>query len=268
MLTSTWGSIFFSGSELLLHYSQKQVLATILLNIGWVAMITGFSFVLYSRLYILQPNAMVLRVILSCIIVDAFLFHGPVFVTTIILNIHKNTTAAHVFEITSFMEVAFSVQETILTALYIYLFLQYTAGSRDEPKTYSTLRLLVAAECVVFSTDIVLSTLLYKKVYLPRVMIHAFTSVLKLKIEFIVLNSLVEYAQAKSQRTLSDISSGQTVTPGSPTTPTGMHMIRKFSEMATTEDLRAGPSQEMVPTRSPERGSLLSSAVSPDLMEV
>jgi hypothetical protein len=245
ILISIWGTLLFSGAELLAHYSNHEVAATVLLNVGWVAMVTGFSLVLYSRLHLLKPSRTILRVVLACIIIDAILFHGPTIISTIIVNIRLTKTASDVYEGISFTEIAFSVQETILASMYIYFFLQFTADSRGEPETKFMLRMLLGAEVVVLSTDVVLNVLLYTKLYLPRIMIQAFMSALKLKVEFIVLNSLVDYAQHRSHRQLSSISAGQTETPGSITSPTIVSSNGTDSKELLSEQLRAGHSREM-----------------------
>jgi hypothetical protein len=198
-MTSIWGSLFFCMATTLLNFAHQGVLATILLDIGWCAMVTGFSCVLYSRLHILNPNKRFQRIILICIIVNAILFHGPVIVATIIGNIHFSKITSKVFDVASFTEVAFSVQETALSTYYIYLFLQFTKDSRGEIATERTLSLLFCAESVILSVDVVLNVLLYKRLYLPRAMIQAFSSMLKLKIEYIVLNSLVDFAESRSR---------------------------------------------------------------------
>jgi hypothetical protein len=198
--------MIFTTAELIEHYTQySYILSTCLLNVGWVAMVTGFSFVLYSRLHLLGPSKTVLRLILSCIIVNAFLFHGPVVITTIYGDISFSRANLRAYEIASFTEIAFSVQETVIASLYIYFFLKYSADSRKEPETKAMLYLLIGAECMVLSTDIVLNVLLYMKIYLPRIIIQAFMSMLKLKIEFIVLNSLVEFAHTRSHRAVADV---------------------------------------------------------------
>jgi len=48
-MASLWGLLPFSTATTLLHFTTEGVLSTVLLNIGWVAMVTGFSCVLYSR---------------------------------------------------------------------------------------------------------------------------------------------------------------------------------------------------------------------------
>jgi len=198
-MVSIWGSLLFSTATTLLNFTNEGVLSTVLLDVGWVGMVSGFSCVLYSRLHILNPNKRIQRIILVCIIVDGVLFHGPVMISTIIGNIHFSETTSKVFDIASFTEVAFSVQETVIATLYIYLFLQFTKDSRGQSATEKTLSLLLAAESVILSVDVVLNVLLYKRLYLPRAMIQPFSSILKLKVEFIVLNSLVDFAESKSR---------------------------------------------------------------------
>jgi hypothetical protein len=158
-------------------------------------MTTGFSLVLYSRLHLLKPSVMTLRVVLACIIIDAFLFHSPTFIITSVADVHLTPLLYKVYKVVSFMEVAFSVQEVVIAALYIYLFVQFTKDSMREPGTKAALRLLIVAECMVVSTDIVLCILLYMKLYLPRVMIQSWVVVAKLQIEFVILNSLQKFSQ-------------------------------------------------------------------------
>lgn len=198
---ASWGALLFSASGFVLQYvPNSAIYGTVMMNIGWVAMVTGFSFVLYSRLHFLNPKPIILRVVLMCIIIDALLFHVPIFVTTILSNVHYTTATWKAYMITSYTEIAFTVQETLITTLYVYLFLVYTKDRRREPETKLILWQLFAAEFVVFSTDIILNVLLYTENYLPRQIIQSFASVLKLRIEFAVLNSLIRYSQSKSSQ--------------------------------------------------------------------
>jgi hypothetical protein len=131
------------------------------------------------------------------------------------------------------------VQETILVTLYVYYFLQYTTDSKEERATKVTLRLLVGAECVVLSTDIVLNVLLYKRLYLPRAMIQPFSSMLKLKIEFIVLNSLIKYAHCKSSRAAPPSWTSGTEAMASPLSPAMMTPGTRVSELPFHDGLEA-----------------------------
>jgi len=252
---------------MILHYTNHDVLSTALTQIGWVPMVTGFSFVLYSRLHLLNPGKRTLRVILICIIVNAILFHTPVVISTIVGNVHFSETVSHIFDIASFTEIAFSVQETTLAGLYIYFFFQFAKDSRAEPATKATLRLLLGAECVVLSVDIVLNVLLYKKLYLPRSMIQAFSSILKLKIEFIVLNSLVKYAHSKSRHAVLQSWSSGAEALGSPIHPVVVSPSRKPPESPIAVQLQDGPNQQKTHVSSSIGGPLsLHSTISPEVV--
>jgi hypothetical protein len=205
-------------SGFILEYAPKSsVLGSVLLNVGWVAMVTGFSFVLYSRLHFLNPHPTLLRVVLICIIIDAFLFHLPVFVAGVLSAVHFTPATWKVYTIASYTEIAFTVQETLITTLYVYLFLAYTKDRKKEPATRSILWQLFLAEFVVFSTDIILNVLLYTENYLPRQMIQSFATLVKLKIEFVVLNSLINYSQSKSSQQMDLNWAGGAETFASPT---------------------------------------------------
>jgi hypothetical protein len=191
--------LFTTFSLVLQYVPNSATYGTVLLNLAWVAMVTGFAFVLYSRLKLLHPRPMMMRVILACILVNALLFHVPVVATTILSNVHYTNTTWKAYEITSYTEIAFTLQETVITTIYIWLFLRETKDRRNEPSTKRTLLQLFFAEFVVFSTDIILNVLLYTEYYLARAMIQSFASVLKLKIEFAVLNSLRKYSRSKER---------------------------------------------------------------------
>jgi hypothetical protein len=131
------------------------------------------------------------------------------------------------------------VQETVLVTLYVYYFLQYTTDSREERATKATLRLLVGAECAVLSTDIVLNVLLYKRLYLPRAMIQPFSSMLKLKIEFIVLNSLIKYAHCKASRAAPPSWTSGAETMASPSGPVVISAGTRVPELPIHDGIEA-----------------------------
>jgi hypothetical protein len=244
ILVSLWGCLIFSIANILENFTDKKDVASALLNIGWIAMTTGFSFVLYSRLHLLHPDPRLLKAILILIIVNVFLFHIPVFVVTTLGNEHPTLAIYHVYHILSQTEVAFTVQELIITTTYIYLFVQFTKDLRQEPKTTMTLGLLLGSEVIVLAADVTLNVLLFTKIYLARQMTQAFIAALKRRIEFVVLNSLVDYSQIKSRRaeTLSWPSRAETFI-----TFPGQNVVlpsRKPSDHSSPDDIEAGPSQD------------------------
>ncbi|KAF2421087.1 hypothetical protein EJ08DRAFT_522801 [Tothia fuscella] len=201
MMIATWGTLSYSAAVLTTLLGNVPMAATILSNAGWIIMTTGFQFVLYSRLHLVNPGPKVLRTVLICIIVNAMLFHGIIIILAGVATVHPEAILERVFEAFSFTEIVFTVQEMVITTLYVYYFIQQTVETQGEPDTKRTLKLLIAAEVVVFVTDVILNLLLYKWRFLPRNMIQPFCTALKLKIEFVVLNSLVDYSKSISRST-------------------------------------------------------------------
>jgi hypothetical protein len=78
----------FQACTIWIELELNIQLSTALLQVGWVTMVKDLSFVLYSRLHLLKPSKTTLRVVLALIIVDAFLFHGPVIISTIFGNVY------------------------------------------------------------------------------------------------------------------------------------------------------------------------------------
>lgn len=113
-----WGSLWFSAASTLLNFTDQGLFSIILLDIGWVLMVSGSLFVLYSRLHILNPNKKVQRTILICIVVNAILFNGSVVASTVTAIIHVSPTILRVFDIGSYTEVAFSTIHTIYTFIF------------------------------------------------------------------------------------------------------------------------------------------------------
>jgi len=123
--------------------SCNSIVSTLIVEIGWVGMVTGFAIVLYSRLHLINftiKNPYVLRFTLIMIIADAFLFHTP----TIVFQFGLANSSTHdqyqaylrVMERIQIM--GFSLQEIVLTSIYIYGTLQIIKNSLN-PKIRTTM---------------------------------------------------------------------------------------------------------------------------------
>jgi hypothetical protein len=200
MLISTWGTILYAIATILNDFTRYEVVSSALENVGWVLYTTGFAFVLYSRLYLLQPSPRVLKAFKFLIIIDAILFHTPTVVITTLYNQIPSSRIIQIGFIIAKFEIAFTIQEALLTTLYVYLFIRFTKDHQNDPGTKHTLWKLLAAELFVLVTDIIFNVLLYMQFFLARQMIQAFVAALKLRIEFVILNSLVKYSQSKASR--------------------------------------------------------------------
>jgi hypothetical protein len=182
-------------------FTNQLIIMNLVSDIGWTAVTTGFSLALYSRLHLVNPGKKVLRIALAIIIINAIIIHSLIFFSIIYSMVHSTVVVWRVFSKLCSTEVVFSLQETVLSTCYIYFFLQYTASSRVELQTKAITQFLVGVELLVFGIDVILNILLFRRLYMPRSMIVPFCAMLKLRIEFMVLNSIVEYSRSISTRT-------------------------------------------------------------------
>jgi hypothetical protein len=92
-------------------FTNQIIILNLIMNIGWIAMTTGFSVVLYSRLHLVNPGKKVLQIALIVIIVDAILVHGSIFTSIIYSMVHPTAVAWKVYGDISFSEVVFTVHK-------------------------------------------------------------------------------------------------------------------------------------------------------------
>ncbi|KAE9985465.1 hypothetical protein EG328_007457 [Venturia inaequalis] len=191
LLVASWGVILLTVSFDLTFFDQQPGGAQVLTGIGWVAMVTGFSMILYSRLHLVLYNRKHLRILLAMILLDAFLFHLPVIVSDYV----KGEKGTKLYWVVSKMEIVFCAQEFFLSTLYTYLYWKLFRDETSKKEMQTTFYLLIAAQLVILCTDVVLSALLYTSTFIPRMMILPLTSALKIRIELLVLNRLAGFGQ-------------------------------------------------------------------------
>jgi uncharacterized membrane protein YesL len=72
---------------------KNNYVSVAFITIGWYAMVTGQSLVLYSRLHLVVHDKQRIKWVLYMIIIDVFLFHVPTTVLTFgvgaITSIHR-----------------------------------------------------------------------------------------------------------------------------------------------------------------------------------
>jgi hypothetical protein len=88
-------------------------------------------------------------------------------------------------------------------------------GRALEARRRQTFWLLIAAQIIILSCDVIMTTLLYLDLFLARLAIMGFIYAVKLNIEFLVLNRLVDGARKDFAQSLRD--EGIVVDAGSPT---------------------------------------------------
>jgi hypothetical protein len=168
------------------------VLSTLIAEIGWVGMVTGFAIVLHSRLHLVTfiiQNPKVLRLTLAMIITDAFLFHVP----TAVFQFGLSDPQTHTRYLTYLrpMErvqiLGFSLQEIIITTIYIYGTTMMVQQSFN-PKIRTTMRILVLIQVLVMLLDITVIVLDYCNYYTLKAILQSFFYAVKLRLEFVILN--------------------------------------------------------------------------------
>ena len=161
---------------------------------GWVSMVTGQSVVLYSRLHLVVRNRRILRPVLIMIITNAICMHGPTILFTIASNSiddpHWNTRLGIMERI---QLPIFCVQESIISIIYIVSTIRLLA-STSHTKTRKVMRLLVTINAACVSMDAILIGLEYSNGYATETSIKALLYAIKLKLEFAVLNQLMNLA--------------------------------------------------------------------------
>lgn len=173
----------------LLVPEANVIFATVLAKVGWVMDTTGFAVVLYSRLHLVVQSQKTLRLVLAMIIVNAVLFHTPIIVFLMGLSIHKDWNPyVTPFEYTQV--VGFSIQETIISYIYILKTTKFLkSGYSNQLRKVTTM--LITVQVLVVLMDIALLVIDCIGMFTLKAVLHPFAYGVKLKIEFAVLNLLL-----------------------------------------------------------------------------
>ena len=152
---------------------------------------TGFSLVLYSRLNLVVRNRKIRRAVLCMICTDAVLFHTPIIIFDFgISSPHPYIWYMPMNIMEKIQVVGFSIQETIISLLYIY----HASGFLKDvytKQTHRVMQLLIFAQLLAILFDICLITVDCNNMFTLKVIIHPFAYAIKLKMEFVVLNQLL-----------------------------------------------------------------------------
>ncbi|KAL7909963.1 hypothetical protein GGI35DRAFT_350501 [Trichoderma velutinum] len=166
--------------------------------VGWAAMVTGQSLVLYSRLHIILPRERLIRGILIMIIVNSVWLLVP---TTVLLFL-CNSPSAERYEVPYFIFervelTVFFVQEVFISVLYIHETYKILRSYRGlvTGANRTTMVHLILINFVIIALDVSVLILQYTNHYDLQTAWKPFVYSIKLKMEFSVLNRLVELSQ-------------------------------------------------------------------------
>ncbi|PHH75935.1 hypothetical protein CDD80_1931 [Ophiocordyceps camponoti-rufipedis] len=214
MTVATWGIAFNAVGYLLriLQSDRSGYGHSTLILIGWSAMVTGQSLVLYSRLHFVLHNTAVLRGILAMIIVDGVWLGVPVIVFVYGSNSSKSSLFIRPYAVFERIQLCvFTVQELIISGLYIFetsktLSVHRRLGLASLDARHRLVHLILANVLIVLLDTSVL-VLEFTNNYDVQTAWKALVYSVKLKVEFSVLNWLVEFSKRMRTGSLEKIAS-------------------------------------------------------------
>lgn len=170
-----------------------------LLTIGWWAMVTGQSVVLYSRLHLVLANQRVLRRVLCLIVINAIALHLPTTVLTYGSNLSSSHAQTLIYKSAyNIMEkiqmTGFCLQEFIISGLYIWETVRMLRLDPDRAKRKIQYQLLTI-NLIIIVMDLGLLVAEYMDYYVMETMLKGAVYSIKLKLEFAVLGKLIHLVQ-------------------------------------------------------------------------
>ncbi|KAM5451003.1 hypothetical protein MaudCBS49596_004114 [Microsporum audouinii] len=173
-------------------------LSLVFLTIGWWTMVTGQSFVLYSRLHLVIRDQKILRRVLWMIICNIFILHLPTTILTFGSNSSQQEKFVPAYKIMEKVQMTgFFIQEVILSTLYI---METTKMLRIAPKhgNRKIMYQLLGINLIFIVMDLALLGTAYANLYVIETTIKAMIYSVKLKLEFAVLGKLVHLVNIHS----------------------------------------------------------------------
>ncbi|KAK2616449.1 hypothetical protein QQS21_000691 [Conoideocrella luteorostrata] len=171
-----------------------------LVAVGWVPMVTGQSLVLYSRLHLIFWNNFWLRMILRMIIANVFLLHIPIVILMYGANSSSHNAWVQPYIVYEKIQVTvFFLQELIISAVYIKSCFSFfdTHDSLYGDAVRKMRRHLILVNVFVILLDVPILCLEYTDFYDLQTAYKALVYSVKLKMEFRILDRLVEMTKER-----------------------------------------------------------------------
>ncbi|VUC24754.1 unnamed protein product [Clonostachys rosea] len=197
-MVSTYGILFYSVGFIMKSFMPEKVtyVYVTFIAVGWVAMVTGQSLVLWSRLHLIVRANFKLKLVLGMIIVDAITMHIPILVMLYGANgpdPDKWVTPYGIYE--KVQVTVFFIQELILSSFYIIETVRLSrlqVVMRNKRRSRFLMYHLIVVNVVIILLDITILGLEYSNMYDIQTSYKALVYSVKLKMEFNILNKLVE----------------------------------------------------------------------------
>lgn len=163
---------------------------------GWIAMVSGQAFVLYSRLNLVVRNQILLRCVLAAIIIDGFALHTPTLVFIYGANSPPAGKWIHEFNLMERIQLTgFSIQECVISSIYIVAIVRIL-GAVYYMRTRRAMLQLMAINFLCIAMDMILIGLEFSNNYFAQASVKPLIYATKLKLEFTVYRQLVGFTKA------------------------------------------------------------------------
>ncbi|KAG9186255.1 hypothetical protein G6011_02811 [Alternaria panax] len=196
LLVATLGVLVYQINVLLMIFAPYPnaygVIASI--GLGWSAMVTDQSLVLWSRLHLVCRSVWKLRLILCMIVFNGLSMHGPQF-TLSLLAVRNNAIDPN-YKPFALMEkisvVILTVQEIIISMVYLMAAVRILQVGETLQKKGNRRRvqLLFLANVVIICIDVCTVTLEHMALWGVWCSFKGFGYSVKLKVEFAILSQL------------------------------------------------------------------------------
>ncbi|KAK2017004.1 integral membrane protein [Colletotrichum eremochloae] len=208
MIVANSGILVYAVASLAHYFSHgrgRAAAATIVPGafalLAWIAMVTGQSLVLWSRLHLVVYSRRWARSVLALIVTDACVLHLPMVVLWVLSSVAPPPERAawlrryYVYEKVAI--VVFSVQETLITGIFARQgFLNLKPLFAFKTRTARlTCRYLLSLFVLVFLLDAALIALEYTNHVVLQTISKPLVYSIKLKVGFIVLNKLLSFTK-------------------------------------------------------------------------
>ncbi|KAI9799563.1 MAG: hypothetical protein M1825_004489 [Sarcosagium campestre] len=196
LIVASWGIALHALGFILKFFVEGTPweLYSVIIMLGWWAMVTGQSIVLWSRLHLVVRDNRLLRAVLAMICIDAICLHIPTSVLTWGSYSPNPAPFQSKFEIVEKVQMTvFVVQETIISVLYVWATLRLLKPIYHG-RTRKVLVHLVVINVVIICMDAVLLGMEYSDHYEIQASLKPMVYSIKLKLEFAVLNQLMVLA--------------------------------------------------------------------------
>lgn len=171
-----------------------------IVDLGWSAMVTGHSLVLWSRLHLVLHNERALKALLYLIVADGVLLHSACSAMEIANNALPDSRRVKIgFGVIERIQLVwFCLQELLLSAIYIretsrLLRLDHSGISRN------VLTQLLGVNVVIIVLDLSVVGVQYAGFFTFQVTLKALVYSIKLKLEYVILGRLVDVAHTRLQ---------------------------------------------------------------------